>query len=514
VNLYDIARAKRELERAVTSRHPDTIARTAMTNIWPLYTGHFEALIAAVSALPSAVLKRYPALRVVHPLTPVLARTTRPFKPLLSPDQARTMGPDELDLVTLAQMVAFRFSGDVAAAIIYAQRLEDRILQIKIESRERTDGPLWYYHFSIGSTRLAAGDSSRALLELATARQLGALSAQPYAERLSLGRTALAHAIRGSLDDSAAALTEAAQLPSASNAHRGASSSTEHAAATLISVEQMAPEAEEMLGRLEPHDTIDFTWPFALLARTRWLLAQHRPSEALETALFARDTHPTQHGSIATDVIDAASIEAMWAVGDVTTARRIVDAQLKPGAFTQFAMVRLALHESRLELASSELQRLETGAPLSPGHRREWRLLSAWLEALRSDSVSAGGAQRLLRPALVTNNRRLFASLPRQLIEMMTDELSAEQTEALEQALGGVTHIESERRPVLTQSETRVLNAMLTHPTTAAIAASLHVSPNTIKSQLKSLYRKLGCNSRADAITIGARFRLITRDAD
>lgn len=514
MNLYDFPRAQTELARAVASRHPETIARTAMSSIWPLYSSHFEELRAAVATLPSAMLKRYPALRVMHPLTPVLAQTTRPFKPLVSPDEARTMSPDELDLVTLAQMVAFRFSGDVAAAIIYAQRLEDRILQIKVESRERADGPLWYYHFSIGSTRLAAGDSSRALLEFATARKLGAVSIQPYAERLALGRTALAHAVRGSLEDSRVALSDARQLAAPSSAHQGANAATEHAAATLICVERMAPETEDMLTALKPYDSIDLTWPFALLARTRWLLAQHRPSEALESALLARDTHPAQHGSVASDIIAAASIEALWGIGDVAPARRLADSYTTPGVFTQFAMVKLALHESRFDLAAQALRRLEIGAPLSPGHRKELGLLSAWLEMLRSDSVDTATARRVLRLALESDNRRIFASLPAQFIQLVTAQLSADEAASLEKALDGLLHVEIERRPVLTHSETRVLNAIPLHPTTAAIAASLHVSPNTIKSQLKSLYRKLGCSSRTEAITIGARLRLIADHTD
>lgn len=514
LNLYDFARAEQELERAVASRNSDTIARAAMSSFWPLYCAHFEALRAAVSTLPVAMLQRYPALRVVHPLTPVLARTTRPFKPLVSPDEARMMSPDELDLVTVAQMVAFRFSGDVAAALIYAQRLEDRISQIRVESRERTDGPLWYYHYSIGSTRLAAGDSSRALLEFATARQLGALSNRPYAERLALERTALAHAVRGSLDSSTTALLEAAQLPAPSSAHHSASVATAHAAATLVDVERMVPGVEDMLARLAPYDSIELSWPFALLARTRWLLAQHRSSDALEAVLLARDSHPPQFGSFASDVIDAAHIESLWCVGDVATARRLADSHSTPGALTQFAVVRLALHESRVELAAQGIRRLEHGVALSPGHRNELGLLSAWLEMLRSDSIGTVTAQRVLRLALENDNRRMFASMPRQVIELVTARLSPDDAVAFGSALAGLAHGESERRPVLTQSETRVLNAILAHPTTAAIAASLHVSPNTVKSQLKSLYRKLECSTRDEAITIGARFRLLTVEPD
>lgn len=179
MNLTDSARAIDALRSAVQSKNDERVAHAAMMNIWPLYSVHAAELVEAVEGLPSPVLERYPVLRILHRMTPVLARTSRPFKPLIYPDDARNMSPDELDIFTLVQMVAFRLSGDVAAAMIYARRLQDRIVEIRVESRERPDGPLWFYHQQIGSTLLAAGETAAALLEFTTARDLGRLSPRP-----------------------------------------------------------------------------------------------------------------------------------------------------------------------------------------------------------------------------------------------------------------------------------------------------------------------------------------------
>lgn len=514
MNVSDSAQAEKELAHAVATGLPDVIARVAMANLWPLYTNHAEALRAAVSLLPSVVLERYPALRVMHPLTVVLAQSTRPFKPLVSPDVARAMHPDELDLVTLAQMVAFRFSGDVSAALVYARRLEDRVTQVKHESRERIDGPLWYYHFSIGSTRLAAGDSSRALLDFATARQLGAFSSQPYAERLALSRTALAYAVRGSLSDAELALIESSGLLPPSGAHRAGNHSTEQTAAALVAVERMTPDAEQLLGMLTPYNSPELCWPFVLLARTRWLLAQHRPAEALELTLLTRDAHPTQHGSVASDIINAASIDALWGVDDVGTARRVAEAHTRPGPLTLIAIARLALNESRIDAAAQALRRLEAAGNLGPGHGVTLQVFTVWLEMLRSQSIDCAAAQRVARIAITTDNRRLFASVPRQLIDLIKEQLQADEALEFDLALAGLTFLDVAPRPKLTKSEMRVLNAILVHQTTATMATSLHLSPNTIKSHLKSLYRKLGCASRAEAITIASRFHLLPRESD
>jgi len=53
-----------------------------------------------------------------------------------------------------------------------------------------------------------------------------------------------------------------------------------------------------------------------------------------------------------------------------------------------------------------------------------------------------------------------------------------------------------------------VLDALLSGRTVTAIAASQFVSVNTIKTQLRSLYRKLGVHNRKDAVGVARRMQL------
>jgi len=512
MNLNDDAKALAELERAVASGNPEMIARTAMFHAWPLYTMHSERLRRAVESLPSRVLERYPVLRAVHPMTAVLARTSRPFKPLIDPDQARAMSPDELDALTMVQMIAFRLSGDVAAALIYARRLEDRLRHVRVESRERTDGPLWYFHYQIGTTLFAAGDSARALLEFATARQLGRMSKQPYAERMALGRTALAHAMRGSLEQAAAALTELEGHPPVGEAHRASAQSTEHTARALIAVERMSPDAEDLIATLQPYDSVEVTWPFALLARTRALLALQRPADALEAVRLADESHPPQHGAFASDVILSSSIHALAGTGDSRGAWRLIDEAPRRGRLTRLAAVRLALHECRLDFAAQELTRLASEPALGPGTQAEAALLRAWLDVARTGELDNRNAIRIGHHAMNGNSRRALAMVPRQLIDQVRVHLAADVRDRFDAVTAGLPFFELAARPTLTPGELRVLNALPSAPTTAAIAATFHVSPNTVKTQLKALYRKLGCSTREDAIRIAVQHHLLTSD--
>jgi ATP/maltotriose-dependent transcriptional regulator MalT len=509
VNLSDADRAREELGRAIGSGHPETIARVAMSNIWPLYSCHSEMLTAAISTLPSPVLERYPVLRIIHPMTPVLARTTRPFKPLMYQDQARSMSPEEVDLVTVVQMIAFRTSGDVAAALIYARRLEDRILQTRVESRERTDGPLWFFHHQIGSTLLAAGDSSRALQEFATCRQLGRFSNQPDAQRLALGRTALAHAVRGSLDDADRALADARLQPPPTTAHVNSSRTSEATAAALVAVDRMSDDLDDRLAGLDPYDTIELTWPFALLARSRAFLAHQRPEDSLEAIRLARDAHPAQHGSFATDVIAAMSIKALLAIGDIPQARRIADQNVKAGVLTRLATVRVSLNEGRFDAAGSDIRLLTADRDLGPAQRSESVLLSGWLELASTGDIDVDTAGQIARIAKKPESRRLLATMPRQLIDHVKQQLPDESAAEFDAITTGLRNYEMRSRPMLTSGEQRVLNALPSHGTTAEMASAFHVSPNTVKSQLKSLYRKLGCSTREDAIKIASRLHLL-----
>jgi len=56
---------------------------------------------------------------------------------------------------------------------------------------------------------------------------------------------------------------------------------------------------------------------------------------------------------------------------------------------------------------------------------------------------------------------------------------------------------------LLSERELAVLRLLASRLTTTEIAGALFVSPNTLKSHMKSIYRKLDVNSRADAVREG-----------
>ncbi len=68
-------------------------------------------------------------------------------------------------------------------------------------------------------------------------------------------------------------------------------------------------------------------------------------------------------------------------------------------------------------------------------------------------------------------------------------------------------------RPVrLTERERTLLRHLVHVPSIRRLAAQLYVSPNTVKTQLRSIYRKLGVSSRADALTMSRALGLLPRE--
>jgi LuxR family maltose regulon positive regulatory protein len=54
----------------------------------------------------------------------------------------------------------------------------------------------------------------------------------------------------------------------------------------------------------------------------------------------------------------------------------------------------------------------------------------------------------------------------------------------------------------LTTAELRLLPLLPTHLSFREIASQLYVSPHTVRSHVKSIYRKLGVSSRSEAVDL------------
>ncbi|WP_067196684.1 helix-turn-helix transcriptional regulator [Microbacterium sp. XT11] len=113
-------------------------------------------------------------------------------------------------------------------------------------------------------------------------------------------------------------------------------------------------------------------------------------------------------------------------------------------------------------------------------------------------SVLRASGQRLaLRLIPDADLRALLATLRREGADDVADSIT------------GPSVIESGDRPALTPRELAVLRALARSGSVNDIAAELYVSANTVKSQLRSVYRKLGARNRDEALAAAIHRHLI-----
>jgi LuxR family transcriptional regulator, maltose regulon positive regulatory protein len=203
----------------------------------------------------------------------------------------------------------------------------------------------------------------------------------------------------------------------------------------------------------------------------------------------------------------------------VTMVRATIDDRMNAPPMPPLVARRLARAEAWARVALGELEVTEavagvaTSAALGPGRRREQ------IEALVNAGLAAAGtgdhraaldrlaeSLRLAAPtgwlAPFTERgeplRALFLKLPPD-ADRSTARLAKQVLDAFARRRSG----ERPRQPLIEQLSERELDVLRRLPSKLSnqeIAALLYVSLNTVKTQIQSIYRKLGVNSRHEAI--------------
>lgn len=181
------------------------------------------------------------------------------------------------------------------------------------------------------------------------------------------------------------------------------------------------------------------------------------------------------------------------ASGELQQARSIVSG-LPSSTFTHLSAARLSLLTHSPEDALSNVKAAE--APdIKPREAVTARLLaaSAYLE-LGVEEEAHAQVQRACGAMRRFGLTSPLAHVPRDGIAPILEECGC----PIPTALGNPFTIVTGER--LSQREMVVLRLLPADKSIADIAQDLHVSPNTVKSQMKSIYRKLGVSTRAVAV--------------
>lgn len=220
--------------------------------------------------------------------------------------------------------------------------------------------------------------------------------------------------------------------------------------------------------------------------------------------------------NMAQSLLDAAEAELRLAAGEPDVARSIASKAAKHSAVGRLTLARTKLALDRPSAAATRAQRVLHAPKTAPRERFEAELVLA-CSALRMGYLHdaepvAKRIAELIETTGIRASLRTVASRDRDALTEVLLRVGVEESIVALVAVEAIP-IRPDARPAtaLTPREHVVLELLAETGALDEIAARLFVSRNTVKSQLRAIYQKLGVSSRAEALTRAAVLGLLTR---
>lgn len=278
-------------------------------------------------------------------------------------------------------------------------------------------------------------------------------------------------------------------------------------AESLLAIEQDDPErAEAAVGRIDadrerfaPNDHWELnTYVAALVAITA-----RQPARAVEliTSAGRRRRGGSTGGPLVGGLLTAARATAELAAGNPFDALATLESDGGAGVAGAIARARVDLALDQPADAIAGLAAIDS--PLTTRQRAEATAIDVAARLRLSTDHAAAEIPRLMAILLVHGLRTPLALLPEQDVETI---LALAEPPMVEQLGGPVVSLLQPADVVhLSPREIIVLGALAQTGSAAEIAEMLYVSVSTVKSQLRSIYRKLGVRSRQQALARAAQ---------
>ncbi len=409
-------------------------------------------------------------------------------------------------MMTSARGFALRLQGKPTEALDLSRQVQGRTGALR-PVFEANHGFGLFVAVQHGITAMLAGQFAEALESFAQAQEHVLVPSLAFLTRDAYLRMGMIHAIYGDSMRAHELLGEARSIPrteSWAEAHLDASE------ALLVAIFE-ADEPEDALRMLSaiPQQAIGELWPFHLVTTQRLLVRLGRREDALShLGLFESIPLPRRDGDgFSGSAIPLCSAMHLLANGDIAQARaghertdqtlavcRLVGAQIElvAGRPREALRVLAGLQAETSELRMMEAWRLGTSA----GAHQLLGEIDNCREALAAAMDLPGGVRPGELQWFTADVRRLAAE---ELAGWPSDEV----------LVGTGSFGEFESAEVLTTRELDVLRDMATGRSREEIAKAQFISVNTLKAHLRSVYRKLGVNSRAAAVLEAERRGII-----
>lgn len=493
------ARDLPDLVRELAARAGWRRAASLIEKNWDAFANEApQQLLAALKALPGEAFVERSGLLVAAGYLQQVTANGEPA-PFLHDGRltSQAEGAADSDLNTLilltGQTADARTAGRLDEARRIAEQARDALAALSSTERAPLLGSLPHLRFQWGRS-LEAADARGAIGEYKSAYELARLSGQAVIARRAAGHLAWHHAEKGRLRQAELWLARAQAEPATNSRY------------DVIVFLTSALVKYDRGDRTAAQD----------LARALGLPLGELWAAALWVAAMLEDTKPGAsfvHGQLEVQLDlhpEARSLQG--ADGRYITAARARLARVRPHLRVDHALpgspsaldhLLAGVRAYRGKHHTEALEHCETVTRMSTAPRAEAPalLIAAAAHLALGHPESAAAAFRHAN-AIIGQERLLsaYSFLPSSTVAVLS-RLAGETTHAGDQATDDAS------LPKLSKREQEVLALLPTGMPLPRIAAELFVSPNTLKTTLRSLYRKLGAASRHEAVDLAQRSR-------
>lgn len=411
--------------------------------------------------------------------------------------------PREVHIVTLLRMFSFRSRGHMRASLEQGETIQKSLGAMQSFANV-TGSAVLHTSVQIGITSMLAGDFTRALMWFTRAEMHPVIPKFRFLSRDALVKGALIHACFGNAS-TAVAMLERAERFSRTTSWAEAHIDAHRDFARILTMEAPVEETLEALESISLHN-IGELWPFYVFAVHRVLEEagyhdelDHR-FEMYESMPFTRVDGDGFTGSIVPLKRGLIALRA----GRITEGQGLLDQADQKLLYTRLMQAAAHLYAVRPQQAKQEALQLRTetrGFRLMEVRRMAILAAAFYLGDELAECVETLTHASELPGGLHPNEALLFSTETRKIAEENIPDWPVRDGSAsvflsnLPQA--GV---------VLTEREIEIIQHLAMGHTRAVIAEALFISINTLKTHLKSIYRKLNVSSAAEAL-IGAQQR-------
>lgn len=497
-----LARLANEIERAITQHNyqeaADIFSRDGASSwfaLKPARTLEIMRLLAKKTLRLSGLLQT--GLKVLTDTTADSLESAA-FLTTINADD-----PREMFMLSGLRMGDFRMKGRVTDALQQGREMNKHLGQMQVLV-DTNDG--WALHtcVQLGVAAMLAGDFTYALTCFTRAQMHTSVEKYAFLTRDALAKSALIHACFGNSPTAISLIQQADKIQRTSSWVERHIDAHRDFAEILVSFQ----DSDEALSALEAISLQDIgeMWPFYILAIFR-ILEANGYHEELEHRLQMFDSMPFP--KIDGDGFSGSIIPLKRAMLAIETGRG-ADAQAfleradQNLPYTRLFQAAAHVYAGRTQQAIQDLTRLR---PETLGFRlMEIRRLSI-LSAAQYQADDESGCIETLKRA--SGLPRGLSQREIQLFSPETRELATRRVPRWPIDNGKPSAFLSDLPKsglALTDREVEIVTHLAQGRSRAAMAEEMHITVNTLKTHLKSIYKKLDVSSAADAV-LGAERR-------